>query len=275
MFNDENFILAVILTLIAGLSTGLGGVIVLFTKKFNTKFLSLALGFSAGVMIFISLTELFFESKGQLCSAFGDRMGFLYTVLAFFAGIALIAIIDRLIPSDENPHEITGALKEGGNIDDLQTKPSPDSHLMRLGIFSILAIAIHNFPEGMATFVSTMDNPETGLSIAIAVAIHNIPEGIMVAIPIYYATKKKGKAIGNAFLSGLAEPVGGLLGYLLLSNIFNESLNGIVLALVAGIMVYISLDELLPTAEKYGEHHMSIIGVIAGMAVMAVTMIFV
>ena len=127
----------------------------------------------------------------------------------------------------------------------------------------------------MATFVSAMESPDTGLSIAVAVAIHNIPEGIMVAIPIYYATHKKGKAIGNAFMSGLAEPVGGVLGWLLLSRIFGQSLNGVVLAVVAGIMTYIALDELLPSAEKFGHHHLSIIGVIAGMAVMAASMILI
>ena len=128
---------------------------------------------------------------------------------------------------------------------------------MRLGLFSVIAIAIHNFPEGMATFVSAMESPQTGISIAVAVAIHNIPEGIMVAIPIYYATRKKGKAV------------------LLLSRIFDQSLNGTVLAVVAGIMTYIALDELLPSAEKFGHHHLSIIGVIAGMAVMAASMILI
>lgn len=270
MLSDSNFPFALLLTLIAGLSTGIGGVIVLFTKKFSTRTLSFALGFSAGVMLFISLTELFAEANMSLGSAFGDRMGLLYTVLAFFAGIGLIAVIDNVIPSQENPHEYSTAPSQDGKLRDCDT-----SGLMRLGLFSVIAIAIHNFPEGMATFVSAMDNPQTGLSIAFAVAIHNIPEGIMVAIPIYYATRRKGKAVGNAFLSGLAEPVGGIIGYLLLSSIFNESLNGVVLAAVAGIMTYIALDELLPSAERFGHHHLSIIGVIAGMAVMAVSMILI
>jgi ZIP family zinc transporter len=148
-----------------------------------------------------------------------------------------------------------------------------DKGLMRLGIFSAIAIAIHNFPEGMATFVSTMENPEQGLGIALAVAIHNIPEGIAVAIPIYYATKSKARAIGNSFLSGVAEPLGGIVGYFVLAALFKESFLGIILAAVAGIMVYISLDELLPTAEKYGKHHVAIIGVIAGMAFMGFSML--
>lgn len=265
MLSGSNFPTALLLTLLAGLSTGIGGILVLFTKKFSTRTLSFALGFSAGVMLFISLTELFAEARTSLCGNFGERAGLLYTVLAFFGGIGLIALIDNVIPSKENPHEYNTS-PEG---------QQDTSSLMRLGLFSVIAIAIHNFPEGMATFVSAMDNPETGISIAVAVAIHNIPEGIMVAIPIYYATKKKGKAVGNAFLSGLAEPVGGVIGYLLLSRIFNQSLNGVVLAVVAGIMTYIALDELLPSAEKFGHHHLSIIGVIAGMAVMATSMILI
>lgn len=270
MLSDSNFPIALLLTLIAGLSTGLGGVIVLFTRKFSTKTLSFALGFSAGVMLFISLTELFTEACSSLGSAFGDKTGMLYTVLAFFSGIALIALIDNVIPSNDNPHEYSAAPTPERCL------PEADSsRLMRLGLFSVIAIAIHNFPEGMATFVSAMENPQTGISIAAAVAIHNIPEGIMVAIPIYYATRKKGKAVGNAFLSGLAEPLGGVIGYLLLSNIFDKSLNGVVLAAVAGIMTYIALDELLPSAERFGHHHLSIIGVIAGMAVMAASIILI
>ncbi|MBR2947894.1 MAG: zinc transporter ZupT [Bacteroidales bacterium] len=262
MLSNSNFITALLLTLIAGAATGIGGVIVLFTKKFSSKVLSASLGFSAGVMLFISLTELFPEANSFLAGLYGEEKGMLYTIISFFSGIALIAIIDNLIPEKENPHEYSSIKKD-----------KESSKLMRLGVFSIIVIAIHNFPEGMATFISAMDNPETGASIAMAVAIHNIPEGIMVAIPIYYATQKKGKAIGNAFLSGLAEPVGGLVGYLLLSQFFENSLSGIMLGIVAGIMTYISLDELLPTAEKYGEHHTAIIGVIAGMALMAVSLL--
>lgn len=278
MLSNGNFPIALVLTLIAGLSTGIGGIIVLFTRKFSGKTLSFALGFSAGVMLFISLTELFGDARAQLEEFFGESLGLAYTVLAFFAGIAVIAVIDHLIPSNENPHEFSsGSLKEGEPLHFGQQGPDPteSSRMMRLGLFSILAIAIHNFPEGIATFTSAMDNPEMGISIAIAVAIHNIPEGIMVAIPIYFATRRKGKAIGNAFLSGLAEPIGGIAGYFLLSSIFDNSLNGVVLAFVAGIMTYISIDELLPAAEKFGHHHLSITGVIAGMAVMAVSLILI
>lgn len=261
---NSNFFLALTLTLVAGLSTGIGGAIIIFTKKLSNKFLAASLGLSAGVMIFISLVEIFGEAEGSLVALYGEKLGFLYTLLAFFGGMGLIAIIDNLVPSGENPHEMNSiSLESAGN-----------NNLMRLGIFSAIAIAIHNFPEGMATFVSTMENPEAGLSIAIAVAIHNIPEGIAVAIPIYYASKSKTKAIGNSFLSGIAEPIGGLLGYFLFAALFKEAFLGIILAAVAGIMVYISLDELLPTAEKYGKHHIAIIGVIAGMAFMGFSMLF-
>ena len=141
--------------------------------------------------------------------------------------------------------------------------------LLRLGILSALVIAVHNFPEGLATFISAMDNVELGASIAFAIALHNIPEGIAVAIPIYYATQRKGRAVGYATLSGIAEPLGGVLGYLVLRSVLTPSLLACVLALVAGIMVYISLDELLPTAESYGQHHIAIIGVISGMVFMS------
>ena len=264
MLNDSNFITALLLTLVAGAATGVGGVIILFTKKFSSKLLSASLGFSAGVMLFISLTELFPEASSTLGELYGEQKGMLFTILSFFSGIALIAIIDNLIPERENPHEYSSVQQDNGS-----------SKLMRLGIFSIIVIAIHNFPEGMATFITAMEDPQVGYSIAMAVAIHNIPEGIMVAIPIYYATHKKGKAIGNAFLSGIAEPIGGILGYFLLSRFFENSMSGIMLGIVAGIMTYISLDELLPTAEKYGEHHTAIIGVIAGMAVMAISILLI
>lgn len=264
MLNDSNFITALLLTLVAGAATGVGGVIILFTKKFSSKLLSASLGFSAGVMLFISLTELFPEASSTLGELYGEQKGMLFTILSFFSGIALIAIIDNLIPERENPHEYSSVQQD-----------NESSKLMRLGIFSIIVIAIHNFPEGMATFITAMEDPQVGYSIAMAVAIHNIPEGIMVAIPIYYATHRKGKAIGNAFLSGIAEPIGGILGYFLLSRFFENSMSGIMLGIVAGIMTYISLDELLPTAEKYGEHHTAIIGVIAGMAVMAISILLI
>ena len=261
------FVIAFSLTLFAGLATAIGGGIVMLSKKFSPKFLAASLGFSAGVMIFISLAELYPEAKDSLVSTFGEGKGELYTLIAFFSGIAIIALIDNIVPSYENPHEM--------NILSINTETEgadgAGNHLKRIGIMSAIVIAIHNFPEGIATFVSAMTDPNIGISIAVAVGIHNIPEGIAVAVPIYYATKSKNKAFFYSMSSGLAEPAGAVAGYFLLSSLFSTaSFMGIILAAVAGIMVYISLDELLPTAEKYGEHHPAILGVIAGMAVMGI-----
>jgi zinc transporter, ZIP family len=194
-------------------------------------------------------------------------MGYVLTVVSFFAGIALIAIIDKLIPSYENPHEMNVQQKIKDSTDEQKRK------LMRMGLFSALAIGIHNFPEGLATFMSGLTNPALGVSIAVAVAIHNIPEGLAVSAPIFYATKSRKKAFVLSFLSGFAEPIGALIGYFVLRSIFNETTFGIIFASVAGIMVYISLDELLPTAEEYGEHHLAIGGLIVGMFIMAVSLL--
>jgi len=262
---NESILFAFGLTFLAGISTGIGSFMAFASKKFNPKFLAASLGFSAGVMIYVSLVEIFAKAQDSLSIAHGPKAGYLYTFLAFFAGIAIIAAIDRLIPSFGNPHEIK-------NIDPKNLNKEGDKKLLRMGMFSALAIAIHNFPEGLATFIAALSDPKLGISIAAAIAIHNIPEGIAVSVPIYYATKSKKKAFWLSFASGLAEPVGAFLGYFLLRSFFNESTFGIVFASVAGIMVYISLDELLPTAEEYGEHHIAIAGLIAGMAVMGVSL---
>jgi len=261
-----NFLFALGLSLFAGLSTGLGSLMAFFSKKFNPKFLAGSLGFSAGVMIYVSLVEIFAKAKTSLTSLYGGKEGYWFTVIAFFLGIAIIALIDKLVPSFENPHELH-------NLKDGEQEAAPDTKLMRMGLFSALAIGIHNFPEGLATFIGALQEPTLGVSIAIAIAIHNIPEGIAVSVPIYYATKNRGKAFTYSFLSGLAEPVGAVIGYFLLKNFFNEAAFGVIFAIVAGIMVYISLDELLPTAEEYGEHHIAIGGLIAGMAVMALSLV--
>lgn len=259
------------LTMFAGLSTGIGSAIAFYTKKTNETFLSAALGFSAGVMIYVSLVEIFPKAKDALFTEFGNySKAYLITTIAFFAGMALIALIDKLVPEAENPHEIHDVSEICDQKCEEQKKKKA---LLRMGVFSALAIAIHNFPEGLATFMSAINDPTLGISIAIAIAIHNIPEGISVSVPVYYATGSKKKAFGYSFLSGLAEPVGALIGYFLLRTILSEALFGIVFAAVAGIMVYISLDELLPTAEKYGKHHVAITGLIAGMVVMAISLV--
>jgi ZIP family zinc transporter len=237
-----------------------------FTKKTNTKFLSVSLGFSAGVMIYVSFVEILQKAKASLVVEYGEKSGAWYTILAFFAGILIIAIIDKLIPSFENPHEIHRVEE----IDDAMKK---DPKLVRMGLFTALAIAIHNFPEGIATFVAGLTNTEIAIPIAVAIAIHNIPEGIAVSIPISYGTGSKRKGFFLSFLSGLAEPIGALLAYFLLMPLFGDSLFGFMFAGVAGIMVFISIDELLPTAREYGLPHHSVYGFLAGMAVMALSLL--
>ncbi len=266
MFTD-NVLFAFGLTVLAGLSTAVGSLMVILSKKFNPRFLAASLGFSAGVMIYVSLVEIFAKAKSSLTGVYGDSTGYWYTVLAFFAGVAVIFVIDRMVPSFENPHELS-------NIHEMVDKPAlSDKKLMRMGIFSAIAIGIHNFPEGLATFVSALNDPATGLSIAMAIAIHNIPEGIAVAIPVYYATKSRPGAFFISASSGFAEPVGALLGYLVIGTLLPGLAFGWVFAAVAGIMVYISFDELLPTAEEYGEHHIAIGGLIGGMAFMAISLV--
>jgi len=280
-YSWQTVLFAFSLTLFAGLSTGIGSALAFYTKQTNKKFLSLALGFSAGVMIYVSFVEIFPKANESLTEVVGETGGLWLTTLAFFGGIALIALIDKLVPSYENPHEVHD-LSEIQELDDLvekegytppKIKVKEDKNLLRMGLFSALAIAIHNFPEGMATFFAALENPTLGISIAIAIAIHNIPEGIAVSVPIYFATGDKKKAFKLSFLSGLSEPVGAIVGYFLLLRLSSDLMFGIIFAGVAGIMVYISLDELLPTAEKYGEHHIAIYGLISGMAVMALSLV--
>ena len=266
-FELSNIIFAFALTLLAGLSTGIGGLIALLTKRTNKKFLSISLGFSAGVMIFVSFVEIFNEAKETLISQLGEKGGAWATVGGFFLGILIIGIIDWLIPDDHNPHEAHTVEEMDGNSEHHKNS------LMRTGVFTALAIAIHNFPEGFATFVAALNDPQLGISIAVAIAIHNVPEGVSVAIPIFYATGDRKKAFLYSFLSGLAEPLGAIVGFLLLRPFLTETLMGVVLAAVAGIMVYISLDELLPAAKEYGKHHHAIYGLVAGMAVMALSLL--
>ncbi|THB71219.1 MAG: zinc transporter ZupT [Desulfovibrio sp.] len=256
------------LTLFAGLSTGIGSALAFFAKRTDTRFLSVSLGFSAGVMLYVSFVEILVKARDALTLAYGETTGYWATVGGFFSGILLIALIDRLVPSMENPHEMHGL--EAMDDDE---KAASYRKLYRMGMFTALAIAIHNFPEGLATFAAALSDPTLGVAIAVAIAIHNIPEGIAVSVPIYYATQSRKKAFVYSFLSGLAEPVGAAIGFFLLMNFFDDVVFGLLFAGVAGIMVFISLDELLPAAEEYGEHHLSIYGLIAGMAVMALSLL--
>ena len=256
---------AFLLTLLAGLSTGIGSLIALLAKRTNRRFLSVSLGFSAGVMVYVSMLEIFAKAQSALTAQLGQRPGSWATVAAFFGGMLFIAVIDKLIPAEKNPHEV--------KLVEQEDAAPPARKLMRMGVFTALAIAIHNFPEGLATFVSALQSPSIAIPIVVAIAIHNIPEGIAVSVPIYQATGSRKKAFCYSFLSGLAEPLGALIGWLLLMPIMTDTVFGIIFAAVAGIMVFISFDELLPAAREYGEHHLSIYGLISGMGVMAVSLL--
>lgn len=248
-------LIAFTLSLIAGLSTGLGGCIALFSKNTNTKFLSFSLGFSAGVMIYVSMIEIFSEANNYLCLAYGDKIGALYTIIAFFFGMLIIKLIDKIIP-----HEANLTKNKNGN----------KNKLLRTGLFVCLVIAMHNFPEGIATFISSTNSLKVGIPIVIAIALHNIPEGISVSAPIYYATGSKEKAFLYSLLSGMTEPLGALLCYIFLLPFINDAIFGILYAIVAGIMVFISFNDLLPTAKEYG--NLSISGLISGMLFMSFTL---
>jgi len=287
------------LTLFAGMATGVGSVIAFTAKRTNYRFLSVAAGFSAGVMLYVSFVEIFFKGAESLSERFGDYAGSWINTASFFGGMLLIGLIDNLIPSAENPHEIHSETETRPLHD--PTAPIPDfdsattmplrgqgSHdhgadhrkLMRMGLFTALAIGIHNFPEGLATFLAALEDPSLGVAIGVAIALHNIPEGISVSVPIFYATASRKKAFFYSVLSGLAEPIGAGMGYLAIRFFFGGStgvipseIMGVLFAGVAGIMVYISLDELLPTSRAYGRGHDSLYGLTAGMLVMALSLL--
>jgi ZIP family zinc transporter len=233
--------------------------------------LSISLGFSAGVMVYISFTELLSESKISLATFFGEQIGSWLAVTSFFLGMGITALIDKFVPSYENPHE--PHIVEDMETCDTKNPCHKDHKLHRMGIMTAIVIALHNFPEGIATFAASITDIKLGFAIALAVAIHNIPEGIAVSVPIYCATGSKKKAFIYSFLSGLAEPLGAVVGYFLLSTIFNDATLGLLFGATGGIMVYLAFNELLPTARKYGTDKWAMSGVVSGMLVMAVSIL--
>jgi ZIP family zinc transporter len=289
--------IAIGLTVFAGMATGIGSVIAFTARRTNYRFLSVCTGFSAGVMLYVSFVEILSKGAEALSEAYGGSLGSWINAASFFGGMFLIGIIDNLIPSAENPHE-THTEAETAPLHDPSAplphfngaartgrEPAHDHmgdqrKLLRMGLFTALAITIHNFPEGLATFLAALHDPGLGVAIATAVALHNIPEGISVSVPIYYATGNRRKAFAYSLLSGMAEPVGAVVAYFGLrflvggeSGIVPSQMIGTLFAGVAGIMVYISLDELLPTSRAYGKGHDSLLGLIGGMMVMALSLL--
>lgn len=288
--------IAIGLTTFAGMATGVGSFIAFFARRTNYRFLSVSTGFSAGVMLYVAFVEILFKGSEVLVVCYGDNLGHWVNTGSFFAGIFLIGFIDYVVPSASNPHEVhkeeeftplhdvsvpipglEPALRE---VREISETGAHNKKLMRMGLFTALAITIHNFPEGLATFLATLQDPGLGFAIAVAIALHNIPEGISVSIPIYYATGSRKKAFVYSFLSGMAEPVGAVIAYLGLrlfvadeSGVIPAQIMGILFGVVAGIMVYISLDELLPASRTYGKGHDSIFGLFGGMAVMALSLL--
>lgn len=250
---------AFLITLIAGLATGIGGGIVFFAKRQSPIFLSVCLGFSAGIMIYLSFMEI-------LPSAFLELPNQSLGVFAFFIGALIIGIIDLMVQNNENPHEFFHKSA------DLKRLPLNyiRKHLLKTGILMMIAVTIHNFPEGFATFLSLLHHPEVGMGLAIAVMLHNIPEGIAVSIPVFYATNSRKKALWFSIISGVSEPLGALVGYWILKPFLSASVTAFALAGTAGVMVYIALEELLPTAHKYGQNHLVISSVFVGMVVMGI-----
>jgi zinc transporter, ZIP family len=297
----KNVWIALGLTTFAGLATGIGSIIAFTAKRTNYRFLSVATGFSAGVMLYVSFVEIFIKGQDALIQRFGDYWGHWVNAASFFGGMLVIGLIDNLIPAAENPHETpsepetmplhnpaapipdareSAAVAAVTNISAIKDPTLQQRKLMRMGLFTALAIGIHNFPEGLATFLAALQDPGLGVAIAIAIALHNIPEGISVSVPIFYATGNRKKAFFYSMLSGLAEPVGAIIAYMAIRFVVGSEngmvppeVMGILFGGVAGIMVYISLDELLPTSRAYGKGHDSLYGLVAGMMLMALSLL--
>ncbi len=289
----QHYLIALILTIFAGMSTLLGGFCTFFVKRNDLRVLSIGLGFSAGVMIYISLSELLDSSKEVLSSAYSAHNADILTFATFFIGVMIAILIDKFVPdhiSDDTFPEDTENSKDGKwtqnpyveatemiSADEKSGKTISTTKykIKRAGIITAIAIAIHNFPEGLATFMISSENLSLGIPVALAIAIHNIPEGIAVALPIYNATGKRRFAILYSFLSGIAEPIGGVLGMLLLNTILPNGSVGFMFGIVAGIMVYISFDTLLPLAREYGENHHVIIGIMSGIFVIGFSLLLI
>ncbi|MDD5234216.1 MAG: zinc transporter ZupT [Syntrophales bacterium] len=283
------------LTLLAGMATGIGSILAFAAGRTNYRFLAVSTGFAAGVMLYVSFVEIFVKSAASLVETYGEYWGHWINAASFFGGIFFMGVIDNMIPAAENPHEprseediarlhrSSPPLPNSDAASASANLPGAGFHqgkLMRTGLFTALAIAVHNFPEGFVTFFMALQDPAVGVAVALAVALHNIPEGVSVSLPIFYATGNRKKAFSYSLMSGLAEPFGAGAAYLIFFLLADGNAvlapyrwMGILFGVVAGIMVYISLDELLPASRTYGRGHDSILGLAAGMFVMSLSLL--
>lgn len=258
-----DFWFALSLTFLAGIATVLGGLLATHKSILNRGTLAVALGFSAGAMLYVSFTDILGKSIDSFSELYDGVAAYGFMAVSFFVGIGIMVVADRLIPKDINPNDQEGKKS---------TRANARRALMHSGLFIGLALCLHNFPEGFLVFMTAYDDPNVGLAIAIALAIHNIPEGIAIAAPLYTATKNRLKSVGLAGLTGLAEPVGAVIGFLLLQNFLTPTVFGWVFGVVAGMMVFICIDELLPAAKRYEtKQHQTTYGFIAGMGVLALS----
>lgn len=240
--------IALIITTIAGLSTVLGGCIVFFKIKNREKFISFCLSFSLSVMITISVIDLVPSSFIELNNSFSLLKSIFITILLFVVGAILVNILDR----------------------NIKVSKSKNSNLYKLGILNMIALMLHNFPEGIATFMTSYSDLSIGISLSLAIMMHNIPEGISIAVPLYYSTGKKGRGILYTFISALAEPLGAIVAFLFLKQYINMLTISYVLIIVAGIMITISINELFPEAIKYNESKQIKLGMLLGVVVILI-----
>lgn len=257
-YSTHEVLLAIAVCAGAAMATVIGSAAIVGAKNANPKLLAFGLAFAAGAMVYVSLVEIFYKSVAAFSSVHGDVTGYKYATLAFFGGVLLLVGLDRLIP---NPH---------GDID---VQKNPDAGLKRIGLLAVLAITAHNVPEGMATFFATLDDPIVGMPLAIAIAVHNIPEGVSIAIPVYYATGSRMKALAAVSISALAEPLGAITGYAVLAPFLTQAVFGAVFGAIAGAMVFLSMDELLPAAKRYSTGHETAYGLVLGMATLALSLV--
>ncbi len=262
-FSAPGVLVALAVTLAAGLATGLGSLLVIFARGPNPRLLAFGLAFAGGAMVYVSLSEILNKSITSFSLAYGDKAGFAWATAAFLGGMVAIMLIDRLVP---NPHDSLTS-------DDPDLRGQNRDYIRRVGLMTAVAITAHNFPEGLATFFATLESPAVGLPLAFAIAIHNVPEGIAIAVPVYYATGSKRYAFIASLLSGLAEPVGAAVGYALLSSVMTDAVFGAVFGIIAGVMVFLAIDELLPAAKRYGRGHETVYGLVSGMGVLALSLV--